>query len=514
MLDIGSFLYAVCFKVLQGFVVAAPTLLVGLFIAGVLRAVVGPEKIRRLFSGDGIAGLLRVSLLASLTPVCALGVLPIVRELRRAGLPTAKILTFGLSAPMLNPITLVYGWTVLPLQVFALIVLTTLVVSIGVGWITGQWADSKREIDRSEWPTASFGLRRMANLGMATSRAAVQGTCFDVAVCMLIYGVIAALIPAGWFLHHMPYRNPTAPLVMLLATPTAYVDPFHGIVQVYAISSVQFSLGAAVVLHVFGVGINSAGVVWLYRLHGLRRLLSLGMIVFAVTLGIGYGANALLDHPRGTDSHTEALDGLTRPAASLGVGFSKWDSLVKRSLFDIPQAFLVSAWIVIFLAVCGSVLVMGRIRFFDDVQDESESSPNSAIWNRPFPKHLLALIAVTGLLALLVMLIYVYYPAPEDIFEDMSIVRTDAILFAGPAPEIAEREFKKLGNLVDKLPISMALRGRTVTDEAREATREYRRMIEDARTALQDGRAVDPKLRMKLRDVSKRCRRSLLGEET
>ena len=44
-------------RVIQGFAAAAPTLLVGLLIAAILRYYLGREGIRRLFGGDSLRNL-------------------------------------------------------------------------------------------------------------------------------------------------------------------------------------------------------------------------------------------------------------------------------------------------------------------------------------------------------------------------------------------------------------------------------------------------------------------------
>src|SRR6056297_3330764 len=72
-------------RVAQGFVAAAPTLLVGLLIAAILRYYLGREGTRRLFGGDTLRSLPQSWLVGMLLPVCSIGVLPILIEMRRAG---------------------------------------------------------------------------------------------------------------------------------------------------------------------------------------------------------------------------------------------------------------------------------------------------------------------------------------------------------------------------------------------------------------------------------------------
>src|SRR5262249_25434496 len=104
----------------QAVVEASPTLLSGVLIAGVVRRMVGPDANRKLFGGAGARGLLRSWALGVLLPVCSLGVIPVLRELRRSGVSGGNVLAFALAAPLLNPISFLYGLTLAePRAVFA-----------------------------------------------------------------------------------------------------------------------------------------------------------------------------------------------------------------------------------------------------------------------------------------------------------------------------------------------------------------------------------------------------------
>ncbi len=74
----------------QAVVQAAPTILVGLFVAGVFRRLLGHEGTRRLFGAGTRRELPQAWLVGMLLPVCSLGVIPIAREMRRARISGAR----------------------------------------------------------------------------------------------------------------------------------------------------------------------------------------------------------------------------------------------------------------------------------------------------------------------------------------------------------------------------------------------------------------------------------------
>ena len=69
----------------QALVQAAPTIFVGLIVAGIFRRLLGHENTRRLFGCGTRRELLQAWLIGMLLPVCSLGVIPIAREMRARG---------------------------------------------------------------------------------------------------------------------------------------------------------------------------------------------------------------------------------------------------------------------------------------------------------------------------------------------------------------------------------------------------------------------------------------------
>src|SRR5437868_8580392 len=109
------------------------TLLCGFLVAGVMRRMLGAEGTRRLFGGPGFKGLLRAWAVGTLLPVCSLGVIPIAREMRRAGVPNGTLLAFVLAAPHINPLSLLYGLTLSEPLVIICFAACSLVLALAAG---------------------------------------------------------------------------------------------------------------------------------------------------------------------------------------------------------------------------------------------------------------------------------------------------------------------------------------------------------------------------------------------
>ena len=155
---------------------ASPFLACGLVAAAVFRRLVGHGGVRLLF-GDGTrTGVLRAWAVGMLLPVDALGVLPVVREMRRAGLRGGTILAFALSAPLFNPLSLLYGLTLSdPLAIVAF-AFGSLVVVTGAGLLWDRLFSGTAEAEITPPAPVQQGVKRLAAVAVAGAREAAGGT--------------------------------------------------------------------------------------------------------------------------------------------------------------------------------------------------------------------------------------------------------------------------------------------------------------------------------------------------
>lgn len=89
------------------FIEAAPFLLLGTLVSGLLEAFISHDDIVRWTPKNPILATLMGAFMGFIFPVCECGVVPVVRRLFNKGLPMSVGVTFLLSAPVMNPIVLV-----------------------------------------------------------------------------------------------------------------------------------------------------------------------------------------------------------------------------------------------------------------------------------------------------------------------------------------------------------------------------------------------------------------------
>lgn len=120
------------------FIEAAPFLLAGSIVSGLIEVFVNPETMERYIPRQPILAALAGALLGFAFPVCECGVVPVTRRLYQKGLPPSVGIAFLLAAPAVNPIVLLstyaaFGWGPILIGRFVFSVLIASVVGILFG---------------------------------------------------------------------------------------------------------------------------------------------------------------------------------------------------------------------------------------------------------------------------------------------------------------------------------------------------------------------------------------------
>lgn len=118
------------------FIEAAPFLLAGSLVSGLIERFVDRQTLYRLLPKRPIPAALTGALLGFTFPVCECGVVPVTRRLYQKGMPISVGVAFLLAAPVVNPVVLAstyaaFGWGPILIGRFAF----TIVVAFLVGLI-------------------------------------------------------------------------------------------------------------------------------------------------------------------------------------------------------------------------------------------------------------------------------------------------------------------------------------------------------------------------------------------
>ncbi len=279
-------------RLLQGLLFAAPTLLVGLWIAAVMRYFLREQGIRTLFGGESLRSLPQSWLLGMLLPVCSIGVIPILREMRRAGVRPGALSAFALSAPLFNPLSLLYGLTLSRPRVIIGFALASLVIVTVLGFVWDRLARGHEKLP--EDTKGPIGVRRLLGCFVYAARELVGPTGVLTVIALSGLLVLGAMLPHGALQTSVEQDDIRAPLVMTLVAIPVYATPMLAMSQLGMMFAHANSPGAAFCLLILGTGVNLATLAWFGLNYGVRPTAAwFGSLVLLV-VGIAYAINGPL----------------------------------------------------------------------------------------------------------------------------------------------------------------------------------------------------------------------------
>ena len=428
----NEILFGGAVRVTQGFVFAAPTLLIGLLTAAILRFYLGNSGTRKLFGGNTLRSLPQSWLVGMLLPVCSIGVLPILIQMRRAGVKPGAMSAFALSAPLFNPLSLLYGLTLSRPAVILFFATGSLLVVTALGLLWDFLGRREEDSGDAPDPEASLmGLRRLAALFVQMTRHA-SGLPLALALLALFgLAVLSSALPYGSMQSSVERDDPLAPLTMMAVAVPVYATPMLAMSQLGMMFQHANSPGAAFTLLILGTGFNLATPCWFGKYYGWKPTLIWFVGLVSIVLAIAYGINRPLVPPGVQPAgHTHAFDIYTNPIPK---GHSDpWPTAIRAIEDQVDLAGLIASSLIGVLLAIGLILrafgvtVCRLVETNQDLASEKTTSRFDVV----VPARVVGATMLAGLVALSVVACYGYYPSTEECLEEIALARAECLTAA------------------------------------------------------------------------------------
>jgi uncharacterized membrane protein YraQ (UPF0718 family) len=486
---------AVC-RAVAAAATAAPTVLCGLIVAAVIRQLFGPALTQRLLAAGSWRSLVRAWLLGMLLPVCSIGAIAVARELRRAGLAGGAVLAFAVSAPLFNPISLLYGLTLShPLEIVGFALASMVVVTVvGLAW--DRLGGVEELPPAAGEPTIPPGWRRAVALGLTAARDAAGPTAGYAALALVGVGILAACLPFGSLQRSMKAFDPWAPPLMAVVGTPAFLTPTDAMMQIGSMFDHGNSVGAAYVLLSVGAGLNLGLVAWAWRSWGGQRTLRwLGLFFGTVLLVAAAIERPLSFRDSPPEDHTHAFDVFCMPFPP------ETSDPVTRSIALLADRVPAHAWValglLVGLAAAGAVLAMVDPHRRIEAGLERGAMAAGAGGRRgsldvAVPAPVLGGVLLAGLVALSAAAAYLYYPDLPTCLRELQFVETEthSAALAGDKRRtqvwIAAWE-----DLVRRTEVGIWIRRGSVSHDMTAAAEALRERIEALEHAVLDPEVID-----------------------
>jgi len=266
-------------------------LLVGLiFVVGMARTTLSPERVRDVLAGRGLlVGLVLAALLGAVTPFCSCSSIPLFIGFVAAGVPLSITLSFLIASPLINEVAVVmlggtFGW-----GVTAVYVVAGLVLAIAAGWVLSRF-DLDRWVEPFVFSTPVAALS--AEGGSPTLAARIEAARAEtrdivgkvwpyVLVGVGLGALIHGWVPADFFARYAGADNPFAVVVATVAGIPLYANAAGVIPLAEALWVKGVALGTVMAFMMSVVALSIPSLVMLRRVLRMP-LLSLFTAIIAV----------------------------------------------------------------------------------------------------------------------------------------------------------------------------------------------------------------------------------------
>jgi uncharacterized membrane protein YraQ (UPF0718 family) len=268
-------------------------LLVGLiFVVGMLRTTLSPERVRDVLAGRGLlVGLVLAALLGAVTPFCSCSSIPLFIGFVAAGVPLSITLSFLIASPLINEVAVVmlggtFGWGVTAIYVTA-----GLGLAIAAGWVFSRF-DLDRWVEPFVFSTPVAALS--AEGGSPTLAARIEAARAEtrdivgkvwpyVLVGVGLGALIHGWVPADFFARYAGADNPFAVVVATVAGIPLYANAAGVIPLAEALWVKGVALGTVMAFMMSVVALSVPSLVMLRR---VLRMPLLALFTAIITVGI------------------------------------------------------------------------------------------------------------------------------------------------------------------------------------------------------------------------------------
>ena len=290
--------------VAENLLLMLPVIAFAVGLSAYVRASGADAQIARIFSGGRWRMLLVAALIGAITPVCGVGVLPIIAGLLAAGVPLAPVVAFWLASPITDPamLTVTVGTLGLGLALAKTLAAVAIGLLGGLATLAIQGAGGFADPLKPNRFAASAGCASSCDGGLtwrpwrdparrrrllAEARAAAQTMLIWLSLAFALEAVLRQVLPPELIAGLVGGDSPWAiPLAVLVGTPI-YLDGYAALPLVRGLIELGMSPGAALAFLVSG-GITSAyASVAVFAL--VRWSVFLGYLGMAVLGSIGAG---------------------------------------------------------------------------------------------------------------------------------------------------------------------------------------------------------------------------------
>jgi|AntRauTorcE11898_2_1112593.scaffolds.fasta_scaffold00827_4 uncharacterized membrane protein YraQ (UPF0718 family) len=266
----------------KGFLALLPVIGVAALLAGWLSVADWSDRVVGWIGASTVRSVVIASLAGAITPVCGLGVLPLIAALLRRGIPLAPVLAFWVSSPITDPAMLVVTAGILGIPFAVAKTVSALGIGLLAGGITaalpGFSGPGHRFMRADQLAAAGCCENNGGILRESWSNARLVARWLALAVVLEV--LLQHHVPAAWIEQAVGGDNPASiPLAAIVGAPL-YLDGYAALPLVRGLIEMGMSPGAALALLISGAAVS------VYALVAVISLVRARVLILYIVLAV------------------------------------------------------------------------------------------------------------------------------------------------------------------------------------------------------------------------------------
>jgi len=282
---------------------AAPYVIFGFLAAGLIKAILPDEAVARHLGGGSFAAVVKASLLGIPLPLCSCGVIPAAIGLRRQGAGRGPSAAFLVSTPESGVDSIAITWALLDPVMTVVRPVAAFITGTLTGLLISLLPEEKTALDveQTDCGCPDAGCASASIQKAPLMSRVVDGTRYafgellkDIGgwllLGVLIAGLVATLVPDGFFAMLFEYQAASLVLMLLVGIPL-YMCASASTPIAAALVLKGLSPGAALVFLLAGPATNAATLTVVARFWGRKATLVYLSVIACCSLVLGWLVN-------------------------------------------------------------------------------------------------------------------------------------------------------------------------------------------------------------------------------
>ncbi len=274
-----------------------PVLAIASLLAGALTLGNWADRALSLLKGGTLRSIFIASLIGAITPVCGLGVLPLIASLLRRGVPLAPIMAFWVSSPVTDPSMMLVTGGIIGADFAIAKTVAAFFIGLFAGLVTaaipgfrGSVQDMMRTDALENCGTCEPDRSRFWPEVIANSRLALRW----LSLALVLEVFLQRLVPDEWIMSLFGAdAGASVPLAVVVGAPM-YLDGYASLPLVRGLLEMGMSFGAALALMVSGAAISLYAAVAVVSVVRTRVFALYVILALIGATMVGYAANLVV----------------------------------------------------------------------------------------------------------------------------------------------------------------------------------------------------------------------------